>query len=107
MKYTDLPENSMCILMEVTDEGSLSVSAMQNLSDQLDEEVADRSLDLLNGINLTLQNGYELTEGFGRTARLLAEATYFEEDSKMHEFEDEEPILDALAEATSLKSRRG
>lgn len=106
MKYTDIPENSMCILMEVTEEGDLSVSAIQNLSDELDPSVADRSLDLLNGINLTLKNGYELTECFGRTARLLAEATYLEEDIKMHEFDDEEPILDALVESNVIQIKK-
>lgn len=94
MKYSDLPTDAMGIVIHLEEDGGFGVTVMHNLSDDWSEEEAEPYLDILNGLNMVLTNGYEMLGMYGALGRIVKD--YIENDGPEIEFEPDEELLQAI-----------
>jgi hypothetical protein len=94
MKYSDLPLNSMGIVIHLEEEGGFGVTVMNNISEDWSEEEAEPYLDILNGLNMVLTNGYDMLGMYGALGRVVKD--YIEGDGPEIEFEPDEELLQAI-----------
>jgi len=98
MKFDDLPDNTICFLISLTDDGEgIAVSSALDVDEGLDEEKSDFLVDLMNGMNMKLNLGAEELVMQGQLARHLKELTDGSLEPEIV-FEPDEELLEALEE---------
>lgn len=100
---SNIPDNSMFMLMQILEDGDLRVMAGRKISDDMPEDEYLYYVDLLNGLNMILSMAPALVLQYGTLSRVVAE--YEEQDGIA--FEPDEELLEAIADAkvVHLKDR--
>ena len=99
MKPEDLPEDSMGIIMQPQPDGDFGVTVIHNLSDQWSEEEAEPFMDILNGLNMVLSNGFEMLAMYGAMGRMLNDVMDQADEGPEIVFEADEELLEAISDA--------
>jgi len=92
--FPDLEENTLLLRLKILDDDEIEVAYGHSLSEDFDEAKALYFIDLLNGLNLSLNTSMDHFSVIGRMLRDLQESEV--EASRV--FEPDEELLEARAD---------
>jgi len=92
-KFPDLEENTLLLRLKILDDDEIEVAYGHSLSEDFDEDKALYFIDLLNGLNLSLNTSMDHFSVIGRMLRDLQES----EEEEEWVFEPDEELLEARA----------
>ena len=95
MEPKDLPKNSMMLRMDILDSGDLQIYSAQHFGDDLTEEECDYYMNLLTGLNYTLNFGTDYAVALGAMVTHLGEMEAEDE----FVFEPDDELLQAVADS--------
>ena len=91
--FPDLEENTLLLRLKILDDDEIEVAYGHSLSEDFDEDKALYVIDLLNGLNLSLNTSMDHFSVIGRMLRDLQES----EEEEEWVFEPDEELLEARA----------
>jgi hypothetical protein len=91
--FPDLEENTLLLRLKILDDDEIEVAYGHSLSEDFDEDKALYFIDLLNGLNLSLNTSMDHFSVIGRMLRDLQES----EEEEEWVFEPDEELLEARA----------
>ena len=92
--FPDLEENTLLLRLKILDDDEIEVAYGHSLSEDFDEAKALYFIDLLNGLNLSLNTSMEHFAFIGKMLRDLQES----EEEEEWVFEPDEELLEARAD---------
>ena len=92
--FPDLEENTLLLRLKILDDDEIEVAYGHSLSEDFDEDKALYFIDLLNGLNLSLNTSMDHFSVIGRMLRDLQES----EEEEEWVFEPDEELLEARAD---------
>jgi len=95
-KFPDLEEDTLLLRLKILGDGDLEVSYGHSLSEDMDEEEALFLIDMLNGLNASLNTSMEHFALVGKLLREIHERDAQEEEEWV--FEPDEKLLEAREE---------
>jgi hypothetical protein len=95
MELKDLPKNSMLLRMDILESGDLQIYTAQNFGDELTDEECTYYMNLLTGLNYTLNFGTDYAVALGATVSHLGELEAEDE----FVFEPDDELIQAVADA--------
>jgi len=98
MTPEELPENSMMLMLQLKDEGDMSIMCGHNLSEELGEETIHHLQDMLTGLFLSFDNLIDLYALIGAMSR-YADELRDELEGEGVSFEPDEELLKAIQDA--------
>lgn len=101
MKSSDLVKDSVGVVLSYTEDGSIGVYVLSNISDDVSDEVAQTLIDTVNGMNAVVTSSVELFTTYGATLRHLKEEMDFNDGAIV--FEADEELEKAVADANVVQ----
>ena len=98
MKPEDLPNNSMMLLVEVQNNGEMSILSGSNLDDDMDEENLDFLNDIMTGMFMSFDSMINLYAYIGSMAR-ASEDLYNELHGQDLQLEPDEELIKAIRDS--------
>lgn len=98
MKPEELPNNSMMFMIQIRDDGELSVMSGNNLTKDLDEEQIEYFNDIMTGMFLSFDSMMNLYAYIGQMAS-VSEELYNELQEREIDFEPDEELLKAIKDS--------
>lgn len=102
--HTNIPENTMFMLINILDDGKLAVKTGHNLGEDIPDEVAAAYKDFWVGLNMVMGMGTELLTHLGTMSRIIASMDVEDDDDEdVVGFEPDEELLKAISAAKVVK----
>lgn len=101
MKSSDLVKDSVGVVLSYTEDGSMGIYVLSNISDDVSDEVAQTLIDTVNGMNAVVTSSVELFTTYGATLRHLKEEMDFNEGAIV--FEADEELEKAVADSKVIQ----
>jgi len=98
MEPEKLPPNSMMLMLQIKDEGDLSIACGHSLEEELGEESIQYLQDMLTGLFLSFDNLIDMFAAIGAMSRYTEELRD-ELESEGVSFEPDEELLQAIQDA--------
>jgi len=98
MNPDELPNNSMMLLVQMNDDGEMSILSGSNLDEDNDEKTIEFLNDVMTGLFLSFDNMINLFAYIGHMAR-TSEELYDELQGQGAHFEPDEELLKAIRDS--------
>lgn len=97
-------KDSVGLVLSITDDETMTIAVLSNLSEDLPDDVAQLLVDAVNGLNAIVSSGMEMVTTYGATLRYLKEEMELNEGAIM--FEPDEELERAVSEKNVIKFDR-
>lgn len=97
-------KDSVGLVLSITDDETMTIAVLSNLSEDLPDDVAQLLVDAVNGLNAIVSSGMEMVTTYGATLRYLKEEMELNEGAIM--FEADEELERAVSEKNVIKFDR-
>lgn len=97
-------KDSVGLVLSITDDETMTIAVISNLSEDLPDDVAQLLVDAVNGLNAIVSSGMEMVTTYGATLRYLKEEMELNEGAIM--FEPDEELERAVSEKNVIKFDR-
>lgn len=101
MKSSDLPNDSVGLVLSYTEDEMMGIYVLSNISDDVPDEAAQLLIDTINGMNAMLSSSVEVFTTYGATLRHLKEEMDFNDGAIV--FEADEELEKAVADAKVIQ----
>lgn len=103
MEPKDLPKNSMMLRMDILESGDLKIYSAQHFGDELTDEECTYYMNLLTGLNYTLNFGTDYAVALGAMVTHLGELEAEDE----FVFEPDDELIQAVEDAKVVPFDKG
>lgn len=103
MDPKDLPKNSMMLRMDILESGDLQIYSAQHFGDELTDEECTYYMNLLTGLNYTLNFGTDYAVALGAMVTHLGELEAEDE----FVFEPDDELIQAVEDAKVVPFDKG
>ena len=99
---TDLPDNTMGIIVHCTDNGEMDVTTGHNFGPEFNETTATEFENILEGLNFFMKYHTDLLHQIGEMQHLSATALEIEEAEMMVDFEADKVLTEKLKKGSNV-----
>jgi len=99
---TDLPENTMGIIVHCSDDGEMDVTTGHNFGPEFNETTATEFENILEGLNFFMKYHADLLHQIGEMQHLSATALDAEEEEVMIKFEADKALTEKVKKGSNV-----